>query len=163
MYMILIFLNLLCSLIPDSSSMDLSFLLSMISKVRLVQNKHKSSQEQIRLGKMCCPSVDYTFLGCWASVQDKGSGETAVIWVITCLAWSERCVLQLADPSWLRLSALCAVSVRLIQRRTPGQRDEFCHVDFRWAACALYVSEGSGKTNTIRVTHTHAMFSQALS
>lgn len=86
-----------------------------------------------------------------------------MIWVITCLAWSERCVLQLADPSWLRLSALCAVSVRLIQRRTPGQRDEFCHVDFRWAACPLYVSEGSGKTNTIRVTHTHAVFSQALS
>ena len=64
MYMILIFLNLLCSLIPDSSSMDLSFLLSMVSKVRLVQSKHKSSQEQKRLGKMCCPRVDYTFLGC---------------------------------------------------------------------------------------------------
>lgn len=29
-----------------------------------------------------------------------------MIWVITRLAWSEKCVLQLADCSWLRQSAL---------------------------------------------------------
>ena len=45
-----------------------------------------------------------------------------MIWVITCLAWSEKFVLQLADPSWLRQSD---VSVGLIQRHRPGQRDEF--------------------------------------
>ena len=48
-----------------------------------------------------------------------------MIWVITRLAWSEKFVLQLADPSWLRQSALCDVSVGLIQRHRPGQRGEF--------------------------------------
>ena len=60
-----------------------------------------------------------------------------MIWVITRLAWSEKFVLQLADPSWLRQSALCDVSVGLIQRHRPGQRDEFCYEDFRQAVCPL--------------------------
>lgn len=110
---------------PTHFFKDLSFLMSMVSKLRLVQSKPKSSREQKCLEKVCRPDVDYTFLGCWASVQDKVSGETAVIWVITRLAWSEKFVLQLADPSWLRQSALCDVSVGLIQRHRPGQRDEF--------------------------------------
>lgn len=39
-----------------------------------------------------------------------------MISMIICSAWSERCVLQLADPSWLRQSALGAVSLGLIRR-----------------------------------------------
>lgn len=101
--------------------MGISFLLSMVSKLRLVQSKLKPSHEQKCLGKMCCPSVDYTFLGCWASVRDKGSGETAMISVITRLVWSETFVLQLAHRSWLRQSAICAVSVGLSQRLRAGQ------------------------------------------
>lgn len=89
-----------------------------------------SFQAEIRLGKpksagsrnvwrRCTVWCGYTFLDCWASVQDKVWGETAVIWVITRLAWSEKFVLQLADPSWLRQSALYDVSVGLIQRHRP--------------------------------------------
>lgn len=54
-----------------------------------------------------------------------------MIWVITRLAWSETFVLQLADPSGLRQSALCAVSLGLVQRRRPGRGEGVCHVDFR--------------------------------
>lgn len=53
-----------------------------------------------------------------------------MISMIICSAWSERCVLQLADPSWLRQSALGAVSLGLIQEIKPGRR-EFCLVGFR--------------------------------
>lgn len=109
-----------------------------------------SSHELKCLGKMCCPSVDYTFLGCWASVQDEGSGETTVISVITRLAGSEKLVLQLAHPSWLRQSAICAVSVRLVQRLRPGQRDGFCHIDFRQVGLLTFLKD-CGRTNAIKI------------
>lgn len=119
-----VFLTLLCYLIPAVSSMGVSFHLRVVSKWRFMQRKHKSSHGQKCLARLCCPGVDYTFPGCWASVPGKGAGGTAVISVITCLVWSEEFVLELADPSWLRLSALRAVSMGMMWRLRPSLRGE---------------------------------------
>ena len=75
-----------------------------------------------------------------------------MILVITCFPWSEKFVLQLADPSWLRQSAFCAVSVELIQRPRPGQRDEFFHLDFKPTAPFKFLRD-SGRTSTIKIAH----------
>lgn len=82
-------------------------------------------------------------------MYDKGSGETAVISVMTHLAWSEKFVLQLADPSWLRQSAICAVAVGLIHRLRRGHRDEFCHCTFQ-TGWPLKFPKDSGKTSTLK-------------
>lgn len=123
-YTIRVSLPLLCYLIPAVSSMAVSFRLSMVSQWRFVPRKHKSGHEQKRLARLCLPAVDYTFPGAEPASQVKAQEEPAVISVITCLAWSEESVSGLAGPSWLRLSALRAVSSGVMRRLRPSPRDE---------------------------------------
>lgn len=60
-----------------------------------------------------------------------------MIWVITRLAWSEKCVCCNLLIALGLDSLLSAVSVELMQRLRTGHRCEFHPVDYRWVAPSL--------------------------
>lgn len=129
--------------------------MSMVPKLRVVPSKLESSHEQKCLGEVVLSWCGLHIPGLLSQRPDKVLGETTVISVITCLQGQRSLCCNLLVPlgSDSLLSAVCAVSLGVIRRLRPGQRDGFCHTDFRHVALLTFLKDW-GRTPTTKISCT---------